>query len=63
MVVAARLTQVRSKLSDLRRMQGTLGDLIEWCRATDDLHPCPIIEALVGARRVDRRRIARRIPV
>ena len=47
-VATARLAQVRSKLSDLRRMQSALGDLIERCRATADLHPCPIIEALVG---------------
>ena len=47
-VAAARLAQVRSKLSDLRRMQSALGDLIERCRATADVHSCPIIEALVG---------------
>ena len=47
-IATARLAQVRSKLSDLRRMQSALGDLIERCRTTADLHPCPIIEALVG---------------
>lgn len=47
-VATARLTQVRSKLSDLRRMQRVLNELVERCEATADPHPCPIIEALVG---------------
>jgi MerR family mercuric resistance operon transcriptional regulator len=47
-VATARLAQVRSKLSDLRRTQGALDDLIERCRTTAELHPCPIIDVLVG---------------
>lgn len=47
-VAEVRLGQIRSKLSDLERMQSALDELIGRCRATGQAHPCPIIEALVG---------------
>jgi MerR family mercuric resistance operon transcriptional regulator len=44
-----RLSQIRSKLSDLERMRAALHELVRRCQVTGQAHPCPIIEALVGA--------------
>jgi MerR family transcriptional regulator, mercuric resistance operon regulatory protein len=47
-VTSARLQQIRTKLADLSRMQRTLDDLLAHCIARGEVHPCPIIEALIG---------------
>lgn len=47
-VTSARLEQIRAKLVDLSRMQRALDDLLANCMATGEVHPCPIIEALLG---------------
>lgn len=47
-VTAERLEQIRDKSRDLSRMEATLNDLLATCIATGEVHPCPIIEALVG---------------
>ncbi|MDP1533506.1 MAG: MerR family DNA-binding protein [Rubrivivax sp.] len=47
-VTSARLEQIRAKLSDLSRMQRTLDELLAHCVATGEVHPCPIIEALMA---------------
>lgn len=41
-----RLTQVRSKLADLRQMESMLSQLIHACAAASQQAQCPIIEAL-----------------
>ena len=46
-VTSARLQQIRTKLADLSRMQRTLDDLLAHCIARGEVHPCPIIEALM----------------
>lgn len=47
-VTSVRLQQIRSKLADLSRMQRALDDLLAHCIARGEVHPCPIIEALMG---------------
>ncbi len=47
-VTSERLEQIRDKSRDLSRMEATLNDLLATCIATGEVHPCPIIEALVG---------------
>lgn len=49
-VASARLDQIRDKSRDLLRMESTLNDLLITCIATGEVHPCPIIEALVHER-------------
>ncbi|HSN17821.1 MAG TPA: MerR family DNA-binding protein [Gammaproteobacteria bacterium] len=46
-IATERLSQIRVKLADLRRMERTLDHLIERCAATRGKHHCPIIAALV----------------
>lgn len=46
-VASARLAEIEMKLADLTRMHVALTDLLHLCRTTGQLHPCPIIEALV----------------
>ncbi|MFL6621481.1 MAG: MerR family transcriptional regulator [Sulfurifustaceae bacterium] len=47
-VAAARLTQIRTRIADLTRMEHTLSHLIEHCEATGQAQPCPIIATLLG---------------
>ncbi len=45
-IAIARLEQIEAKLKDLSRMRSALSGLIEACRQTQSVEPCPIIEAL-----------------
>ncbi|MBU0590407.1 MAG: MerR family transcriptional regulator [Gammaproteobacteria bacterium] len=45
-VAEVRLSQISAKLSDLGRMKRILLTLIEECKKTGEMHPCPIIETL-----------------
>ncbi|WP_308296391.1 MerR family DNA-binding protein [Rhizobacter sp. J219] len=49
-VTQARLAQIDDKLGELNRMRGVLSDLLNRCRQTGQMHVCPIIETLAGAR-------------
>lgn len=51
-VAAARLSEIRNRMSDLQRMEKVLSHLIAHCAATGTAHPCPIIGALLdGSKR------------
>lgn len=50
-IAVARLEQIEAKLKDLSRMRSALSGLIEACRQTQSVEPCPIIEALVPKQR------------
>jgi DNA-binding transcriptional MerR regulator len=41
-----RLTDIRDKLADLKRMERVLTHLVHECETTGEAHPCPIIAAL-----------------
>ncbi len=45
LIALEHLRDIRSKISDLRKMQGTLNALAEQCSG-DDVPDCPIIDAL-----------------
>jgi Hg(II)-responsive transcriptional regulator len=47
-VAADRLSEIQSKIADLRRMEGVLSRLIDECEATGRAKPCPVIAALSG---------------
>ncbi len=47
-ITAARLTQIRSKIADLQRMQDVLNELLTECENTDAGAPCPIIQSIGG---------------
>lgn len=49
-VAADRLSEIRSKIADLQRMEGVLSRLIGECEATGRAKPCPVIAALSGER-------------
>jgi Hg(II)-responsive transcriptional regulator len=49
-VAADRLSEIRSKIADLQRMEGVLSRLISECEATGRAKPCPVIAALSGER-------------
>lgn len=48
-IAGERLTQIRSKLADLRRMERVLAALIRECASARGRHRCPIITALADA--------------
>lgn len=47
-VAGARLAQIRERVADLQQMDRALADLVRHCEETDQAHPCPIIDALLG---------------
>lgn len=47
-ITAARLAQIKSKITDLNRMQTVLTQLINECVHTNPDFPCPIIASLGG---------------
>jgi len=47
-ITATRLAQIRSKISDLERMQSVLTQLLNECQHTNPDLPCPIIASLGG---------------
>lgn len=47
-ITAARLTQIKSKITDLERMQSVLTQLLNECEHTTTDSPCPIIASLGG---------------
>jgi len=48
-IAAARLAEIKSKITDLNRMQTVLTQLINECVHTNPDLPCPIIASLGGA--------------
>ena len=50
-IASARIQQIDTKLSDLKRMRRTLGNLLEACEHSSHDVPCPIIESIVGPTR------------
>ncbi|MDE2421157.1 MAG: MerR family transcriptional regulator [Gammaproteobacteria bacterium] len=48
-ITAARLAQIRSKITDLERIQTVLTQLLSECEHTNPDLPCPIIASLGGA--------------
>lgn len=48
-IAGDRLTQIRTKLKDLKRMERALAHLIEQCARSRGTHRCPIIEAIAHA--------------
>ncbi|AXI03956.1 MerR family transcriptional regulator [Aquirhabdus parva] len=52
-ITAARLTQIRTKISDLQRMETVLTELLHECEHTDLSTPCPIIASIGGQRSCD----------
>lgn len=50
-----KLADVRSKLADLRRIEGLLAALVRKCCASHGSVSCPLIDALQGSRQVHRR--------
>jgi Hg(II)-responsive transcriptional regulator len=49
-VAADRLSEIRSKIEDLQRMEQVLSRLVSECEATGRAKPCPVIAALSGER-------------
>jgi MerR family transcriptional regulator, mercuric resistance operon regulatory protein len=47
-VAGARLEQIRERMADLQQMEKALSHLFRRCEQTDQAHPCPIIDALLG---------------
>lgn len=47
-ITAARLAQIESKLTDLKRIQSVLTQLLNECEHTNQDLPCPIIASLGG---------------
>lgn len=47
-ITHAKLEEIRSKLDDLKRMEGVLVHLAYECSGKGKAHGCPIIEALIG---------------
>lgn len=47
-ITAARLAQIGSKITDLKRMQSVLTQLLNECEHTNPNLPCPIISSLGG---------------
>ena len=56
-IASARIRQIDSKLSDLKRIRRTLGHLLEECAHSGHDGPCPIIESIVAPTRSSRPRI------
>jgi MerR family mercuric resistance operon transcriptional regulator len=52
-LAADKLSLVRARLADLRRMGGVLEALIQRCDATRGKVACPIIESLTGQEKLD----------
>ncbi|MBL8525756.1 MAG: MerR family DNA-binding protein [Betaproteobacteria bacterium] len=48
-LAADRLTQIRAKLTDLRRMEKALEHALHDCEGTGPAKPCPIIAACAGS--------------
>lgn len=48
-IAGDRLSQIRAKLKDLKRMERALARLIERCAESRGRHRCPIIEAIARA--------------
>lgn len=44
-VAADRLTQIRTKIADLQKIEHLLSSLVEECESTGRARPCPIINA------------------
>lgn len=53
-IATARLLQIEHKLTDLRRMQKMLKQLVTECELTSADLPCPIIDTLAATRRQGR---------
>lgn len=47
-ITSERLIQIRSKITDLQRMQTVLQGLLTECKHTDIDSPCPIIQSIAG---------------
>jgi MerR family mercuric resistance operon transcriptional regulator len=47
-IAGHKLSEVRSRLRDLRRMEKTLKELVHECEVSDSRSHCPLIEALLG---------------
>ncbi|WP_410210152.1 MerR family transcriptional regulator [Aquirhabdus sp.] len=47
-ITAARLAQIRTKITDLERMESALTALLSECQHTDLSAPCPIIASIGG---------------
>ena len=47
-IAASRLTQISQRITDLKRMQRALKQMLEACEHAKTTTPCPIIAALLG---------------